>query len=237
MLRRLLVLLLAVAVTTAAAREADAPQYSRGPASAGGTGKLYMEREIAQVMSYHGAPWLERAERSREERPDLVLAALDLQSGMSVADIGAGTGYYARRIAERVGPGGVVYAVDVQPEMVKLMARELARGKIGNVKPVQGSATDPALAPASIDLAVMIDVYHELEYPREMLAAIVRALKPGGRVAFVEFRADDPAVPIRQLHTMSEAQVRREADASGLQWMKTEGNLPWQNVIVFRKRD
>src|SRR5262249_17224103 len=152
------------------------------------------------VMSYHGAAWLERTERAQEERPDLVLAALDIKPGMAIADIGAGTGYYARRMARRTGSKGVVYAVEAQAAMMGLLEKELARHLAPSVRPVLGTPTDPRLPEASIDLAVMVDVYHELEYPYEMLTAIVRALKPGGRVAFVEFRANDAAVPIKALH-------------------------------------
>jgi len=231
-----LVMLHGFALPGANAGEAAPAPYSRTAPSPDGIGKVYMGREIAKVMTYHGAEWLERAERIKEERPDLVLAALELKEGMSVADIGAGTGYYARRIAERVGKRGTVYAVDIQPEMLKLLEREMARSGVSNVKPVLASATELRLLPASVDLAIMVDVYHELEYPHETLAAIVRALKPGGRVVFVEFRGDDPRVPIKRLHTMTEQQVRREAGAHEIEWVKTVSDLPWQHVIVFRKR-
>ena len=209
--------------------------YSAVTPSADGIGKVYMGREIAQVMTYHGAEWLERPERMREERPDLVLRALELKEGLVVADVGAGTGYYARRIAERVGKGGRVYAVDIQPEMLKLLETELALRGITNVQPVLATPTELHLAPGSLDLAIMVDVYHELEYPHETLAEIVRALKPGGRLVFVEFRGDDPRVPIKRLHTMTEQQLRKEAAAHALAWVRTVSDLPWQHVIVFRK--
>jgi SAM-dependent methyltransferase len=233
---RACVFLALLALAASAFAGEPAPHYSRIPASPDGIGKVYMGREIAQVMTYHGAEWLERPERVREERTDLVLAALELKPGMVVADIGAGTGYYARRIAERVGRGGTVYAVDIQPEMLKLLEGELALRNVTNVKPVLGTQTDPALTASSIDLALMVDVYHELEYPHEMLAAIVRALKPGGRLVFVEFKGDDPRVPIKKLHTMTEQQVRKEAAPHPLEWLKTVRDLPWQYGIVFRKR-
>ena len=237
MKRRLLLLLLfqAFVPTGAPARETGVPHYSRTEASPDGIGKLYMGREIAKVMTYHGADWLERTGRTKEERPDRVLAALELKPGMIVADIGAGTGYYARRIGQRVGKTGAVYAVDIQPEMLKLLGREMARHNIANVKPVLGTPIDPGLPPQSLDLAVMVDVYHELEYPHEVVSAIVRALKPGGRLVFVEFKADDPSVPIKRLHTMTERQVREEAAAHPLEWVKTVRDLPWQHVLVFRK--
>ncbi len=231
-----LLLLHGLALTGAEARAATAPLYSRVTPSADGIGKVYLGREIAQVMTYHGADWLERAERVQEERPDLVLAALELREGMTVADVGAGTGYYSRRIAERVGKNGTVYAVDIQPEMLKLLEREMARVGVSNVKPVLATPTGLRLQPGSLDLAVMVDVYHELEYPHEILAEIVRALKPDGRVVFVEFRGDDPRVPIKRLHTMTEQQVRREAAGHSIEWVKTVRDLPWQHAVVFRKR-
>jgi ubiquinone/menaquinone biosynthesis C-methylase UbiE len=220
---------------TAPAQENAAPRYVKAAASADGIGKIHQGREIAQVMSFHGAQWLERTERMDEERPDLVLAALELKPGMTVADIGAGTGYYSWRMAQSVGAGGTVYAVDIQPEMIQLLERQIARRGTANVKPVLGTVTDPRLPANALDLVIMVDVYHEFEFPYEMLAAITRALKPGGRLVFVEFRGNDPAVPIKPLHTMTEGQVRREAALHPLEWVKTVGGLPWQHVIVFRK--
>jgi SAM-dependent methyltransferase len=228
------VVALVLPVATPAADKSP-PRYASVPASPDGIGKRYMGREIAQVMSWRGAQWLERPERAQEERPDLVLAAMDVKPGMAVADVGAGTGYYTRRLARRVGSKGAVYAVELQPEMLALLEKQLSRHLVTNAKAVLGTPTDPRLPAASLDLAIMVDVYHEFDHPYEMLAAVVRALKPGGRVAFVEFRADDPAVPIRPLHTMSEEQVRKEAAVHPLEWVKTERGLPWQQVIVFRK--
>lgn len=225
-----------VALVAAGACAATAPLYSRVTPSADGIGKVYMGREIAQVMTYHGAAWLERAERMQEERPDRVVPELELKEGMTVADVGAGTGYYSRRMAERVGRSGTVYAVDIQPEMLKLLEREMARRGISNVKPILATPTELRLQPGSLDLAIMVDVYHELEYPHETLAEIVRALKPGGRVVFVEFRGDDPRVPIKRLHTMTEQQVRREASSHPIEWVKTVSDLPWQHMIVFRRK-
>ena len=147
-----------------------------------------MGREIAQVMGWQGAEWLERAEREQEERTDLLLPALDLRPGMTVADIGAGTGYIARRIAKAVGPTGRVYAVDVQPEMIRLLEAAAAKEGLPQIEPVLGKAASVPLPPARVDIAIMVDVYHELEFPKEMLASIVAAMKPGGRVVFVEYR-------------------------------------------------
>ncbi len=227
-------LVLAFALSAPAAEPAPG-RYAAVSASPDGIGKVYAGREIARVMSFHGAEWLERPERAVEERPELLLSVLDLEPGMKVADVGAGTGYYSWRMARRVGAGGTVYAVDIQPEMIKLLEERMSRRGAANVKAVLGTSTDPGLPPAGIDLALMVDVYHELEYPYEMLAAIVRALKPGGRLVFVEFRAGDATVPIKPLHTMSEAQVRKEAAVHALEWVKTARDLPWQNAVVFRK--
>jgi len=224
-----------IALLAFAANAADS-RYAAVQDSPDGIGKAYMGREIAKVMSYHGASWLERPERVQEERPDLVLAALDLKPGMKVADIGAGSGYYSSRMAERVGKSGIVYAVDVQPEMIDILRLQMKQQRVSNVEAIVGTETDPQLPPGALDLAIMVDVYHEFEYPYEMLAAIVKALKPGGRVVFVEFRGSDPEVPIKAVHTMTEAQVKKEAAVQPLEWVKTVGGLPWQHVIVFRKR-
>ena len=230
------VALLLAASAALAQPAAVAERYSLFPASADGIGKRYMGREISAVMGWQGAAWLERAEREREERTDLLLPMLEIKSGIAVADVGAGSGYFARRLAARVGPGGAVYAVDVQPEMVRMLEALARQPGLGQIKPVQGSATAVKLAAASIDLALMVDVYHELEFPYEVLASIVQALKPGGRVVFVEYRAEDASVPIKPLHKMSEAQVKTEAARHPLTWERTLGGLPWQHVVVFRKR-
>ena len=216
--------------------KANAPIYSTVRRSADGIGKTYQGREISAVMGWQGAAWLEREEREREERGSVLLQELALQPGMAVADIGAGTGYYARRMAPQVAPDGVVYAVDVQPQMVAMLTRLAAQPGLDNLEPVQASASDPGLAPESVDLALMVDVYHELEYPHEVLGALVRALRPGGRLVFVEYRAEDDDVPIKPLHKMSEAQIRREAALHPLVWERTADSLPWQHVVVFRKR-
>ena len=229
-------LLVCVAPAGAADVANPAGVYEQRTPSADGIGKRYMGREIAQVMGWQGAAWLEREEREREERTDLLLTELALKPGMVVADVGAGTGYIARRMATQVGFAGVVYAVDVQPEMIRMLESLAAQAKLPQIKPRLGAVDDVRLPAASVDLAVMVDVYHELEFPREVLASIVRALKPGGRVVFVEYRAEDSRVPIKALHKMSEAQVRREADALALTWERTAGGLPWQHVVVFRKR-
>lgn len=214
----------------------EPPRYQPGPASADGIGKRYFGREIAQVMGWQGAAWLEREERDKEERTDLLVAALDLRAGDVVADVGAGTGYISRRLAVAVGPQGRIDAVDVQPEMIRLLTEQARRAGLTQIRPILGGVNDARLAVGSVDLALMVDVYHELEFPFEVLASVVRALKPGGRVAFVEYRADDPRVPIKALHTMSVAQIRREAAAHPLVFERVVDTLPWQHIVFFRKR-
>ena len=218
-----------------AAATAAPPRYQRVPASPDGIGKAYMGREIAQVMGWQGAAWLEREEREQEERGSRLLAALQLAPGMVVADIGAGTGWYTRRIAPRVAPGGRVYAVDVQPEMVEMLAALARRPEFANVVPVLGGESDVRLPADSLDLSILVDVYHELEYPYELLESLVRATRRGRRIVFVEYRAEDAFVPIKTLHKMTEVQVRREAAAFPLRWERTVRTLPWQHVVVFRR--
>jgi len=228
--------LLSSADIDAAAQPAAADtRYERVVPSPDGIGKRYMGREIAGVMGWEGAQWLERDSRAREERPELLLRELALAPGMTVADVGAGTGYYTWQLAKQVGPGGRVYAVDVQPEMISMLDRQMAKRGVRNVVSVLGSDTTVKLPPTSIDLAIMVDVYHELAYPSEVLDSIVDALKPGGRVVFVEYRAEDPAIAIKPLHKMSEPQIRREATAHGLKWERSIESLPIQHAIVFRK--
>lgn len=217
------------------AARAAAERYTATPPTTDGIGRRYMGREIAHVMGWQGAAWLEREEREKEERTDVLLRALDLRPGRVVADIGAGTGYLSRRMARAVAPSGRVLAVDVQPEMVALLGQAARREGLANIEPSLGTESDVRLAPGSVDLAIMVDVYHELAQPYEVLASIVRALKPGGRVVFVEYRAEDSAVPIKALHKMSEAQIRREAEVQSLTWERTVPGLPWQHVVVFRK--
>jgi precorrin-6B methylase 2 len=218
------------------ATTAPADMYTRTRVTADGIGKRYMGREIAGVMGWQGAAWLEREERQREERTDLLLAALQLKPGMVVADIGAGTGYLSRRMAPVVMPGGQVLAVDVQPEMVAMLQGLVRSSGLVQIQPRLGSETDVLLPPASVDLAIMVDVYHELAFPYEVLASIIRALKPGGQLVFVEYKAEDFAVPIKALHKMSEVQIKREAAAHPLVWDRTVATLPWQHLVVFRKR-
>jgi len=223
---------LLMAVVAAAA---STDHYTQRPASPDGTGKFHEGREIAHVMGWQAAPWLERAEREQEEGTPILLRELRLAPGMVVADIGAGSGYLSRRMAPLVAPGGKVIATDVQPQMVALLKTLAADPRYANVEPLLSTETQTRLPASSVDLAIMVDVYHELEFPYETLDSIVQALKPNGRVAFVEYRGEDPAVPIKLLHKMTEKQVRLEAERHGLKWERTSERLPWQHLVIFRK--
>ena len=200
-----------------------------------GIGKFYMGREIAHVMGHEGASWLERPERVKEEASDKLLGTLGLKSGMVVADLGAGSGYHTFPLAKRVGPRGKVYAVDIQKEMLALIRKRMKERKTETVVPVLGTITDPKLPAASLDLILLVDVYHEFSHPYEMTEAMVRALKPGGRLAFVEFRLEDPAVAIKLVHKMAERQVIKEMRPHPLKHVKTIGTPPWQHVLLFEK--
>jgi ubiquinone/menaquinone biosynthesis C-methylase UbiE len=201
-----------------------------------GIGKFYMGREIAQVMGYQAASWLERPERVKEEEPAKLIAALDLKPGMVVADVGAGSGYHTFLMSPVVGDAGKVVASDIQPQMLRLITEKAKKKNVTNVVPVKGTETDPKL-PAGIDLVLMVDVYHEFNYPFEMVEKMVDALKPGGRLVFVEFKEEDADVPIKPVHKMSERQVIKEMGAfPELEHTKTVKTLPWQHIIIFTKK-
>ena len=230
----LFTLLLATHLTLA--QQTATPGYISVPASADGIGKRYMDREISGVMGWQGAAWLEREQREREERTDLLLDALALQPGMVVADIGAGTGYLSRRMAPLVMPGGKIIALDLQPEMVNFLQTGMKRLGLSQIEVKLGTVDNIKLSKNSIDMAIMVDVYHELSYPYEVMISIMQALKPRGRIVFVEYKAEDTRIPIKSLHKMSEAQIKREAGIFALEWERTVSTLPWQHVVVFRKR-
>ncbi len=200
-----------------------------------GIGKFYMGREISHVMGHQGANWLDRPEREREEKPSLTIDALKVRPGQVTADIGAGTGVFTFLLSGQVGAKGRVLAVDIQPEMLQILGQRIKDRGVSNVEMILGEEKDPKLPAGSLDLVLMVDVYHEFAYPWEMIQAICRSLRQGGRVVFVEYREEDPSVPIKRLHKMSERQVKLEMDPQPLRWAETIDVLPRQHVIIFEK--
>ncbi len=192
-------------------------------------------RHIAPVMGAGGAGWLDRPEREAEEHPEQALDALKLHPGMTVAEVGAGTGYMALRMARRVGPSGKVYANDLQPEMLQKLRANSQRQKLSNVETVQGSESDPKLPPNALDLVLLVDVYHEFSEPQAMLDKIRESLKPDGRLVLLEYRKEDPEVPIRIEHKMTVAEVKTEVEAQGYKLDQVIETLPRQHIIIFRK--
>jgi precorrin-6B methylase 2 len=229
--------LVLLATNLSLAQQTIPPGYVTIPVSPDGIGKRYMDREISAVMGWQGAAWLERNKREREERTDLLLEALALQPGMVIADIGAGTGYLSRRMAPLVMPGGKIIALDLQPEMVNILQTGVNLSGLKQIVVKLGAIDDIKLPKNSIDMAIMVDVYHELAFPYEVMSSIMIALKPRGRLVFVEYKAEDIRVPIKPIHKMSEAQIKREAGVFPLDWERTVSTLPWQHVVVFRKRE
>ena len=201
-----------------------------------GTAHSVSGRIIAGVMGHEGAPWLDRAEREREERPSVAITELRLERGMVVADFGAGSGYYTERLARAVGPTGKVLAVDLQPEMLALVGARATRLGLTNVELVRSTADDPRLPAGAVDLILMVDVYHELAAPQRVLRAMKAALSPRGRIAILEFRKEDRNVPIREEHKMSVAQAMQEFDAEGFVLDRRVDVLPWQHLLLFRPR-
>jgi ubiquinone/menaquinone biosynthesis C-methylase UbiE len=193
-------------------------------------------RRFAPVMGYQGADWLERNEREDEEAPDVALNLLRIPKGASVADIGAGSGYITVKLAARVGSSGQVFANDVQPQMLEMLARKLDARHIRNVTLVQGALDDPKLPPASVDLELMVDVYHEFSQPQAMLRHLREALKPGGRLVLLEYRKEDPSIPIRLEHKMTVAEAKLEVEAEGFTLSKVDESLPRQHILIFTAR-
>ncbi len=216
-------------------QSAREPRYeTRAIHDPDGIGKFYMGREIAQVMGHEGADWLERPERRETETPDQVVRQMRLRPTDVVADIGAGTGYFSFRLSRAVSQGKV-YAVDIQPEMLAIIEQRKRSLGADNVVTVLGTEMDTKLPAQGVDVALLVDAYHEFSYPREMMESIVRSLKPGGHVVQVEYRAEDPDVPIKRLHRMSVDQARREMAVVGLVWTETKGFLPKQHFLVYEK--
>ena len=194
----------------------------------------HLGREIAQTMHYTGAPWLVRESRQREEDCRMLVEALAIRPGQVLCDMGCGNGFYTLELARRVGPRGLVYAVDVQPEMLHMLAERLAREGIRNVRPVLGTPIDPRLPREALDLVLCVDVYHEFSHPGAMLEEIRESLKPDGFLVLAEFRGEDPAVPIKPLHKMTKAQVRAELEPAGYTLERQFDRLPWQHLLFFK---
>lgn len=197
----------------------------------------YMGRQIAQTMHWQGAAWLTREEREKEEDTKTLIKALDIRPGQTVCDLGAGNGFYTLQIAKLVGDQGKVIAQEVQPEMLQFLKQRAEKAGAKNVDYLLGTYTDPKLPPNSCDLILLVDVYHEMSNPVEMLAGIRRALKPTGRLALVEFRAEDPDVPIKPLHKMSKAQILKELPPNGFKPVGEFDDLPWQHLMFFQRDD
>jgi len=200
-----------------------------------GINKWYMGRQIAQVMSHYGIDWLERPERQYEENTALLLKNLDLKPGMNFADIGAGSGYYSNLISKQIG-NGKVYAVDVEPEMITYLNDRIKKEKLSNIVTVLGSETSVSLPALSMDIMLLVDVYHEFSFPYEMGLSMFKSLKPNGKLVLVEFRSEDKSVPIKKIHKMSETQAVKELQMAGFHLEKNIDNLPWQHCMVFAKK-
>ena len=209
-------------------------EYTHATPTRDGTGKYYFGREIARVMGHRGAQWLERKSRIDEEAPDQLVQAMHLPPDAVVADIGAGTGYFSFRLAALV-PAGRVYAVDIQPEMLDIIHKRMQRRSVRNVVPVQGEPDDPVLPDRAVDAVLLVDAYHEFAYPYEMMSGVVRSLRPDGKVFLVEYRGEDPRIPIKPLHKMTQQQAIKEMRAAGLDWVETRHFLPTQHFMVFEK--
>jgi SAM-dependent methyltransferase len=219
---------------TAASTARTAFEYEYGEASPDGIGKFFHGREISQVMGHAGITWLERGERESEEAPSRAIEAIQLRADAVIADIGAGSGYHSFRLAPKV-PEGRVVAVEIQQEMLDFLGNRAAELGVTNVVPHLGRIDSLELPPASLDAALMVDAYHEFSHPAEMLASLHAAQKPGGRIYLLEFRAEDPRVPIKPLHKMSERQARLEFESAGFRFVSNRRHLPWQHFLVFER--
>jgi ubiquinone/menaquinone biosynthesis C-methylase UbiE len=202
-----------------------------------GTGRFYMGREIAQVMGAGGIAWLDRPDREDQEHPRAVIDAMELRGGEVVADLGAGSGYFTFRLAAEVGKTGKVLAVDIQDEMLATLRQRATELRVTNVEEVKGTETDPQLPASGVNMVLLVDVYHELAYPFEVMTKVREALKPGGRVVFVEYRKEDPLVPIKEVHKMSVEQLAKEMKVVGLAHVRTVETLPSQHIVIFEKRE
>ena len=226
-------ILLFIALLNAATLMAQ-ERYTVKSGDPNGINKWYMGRQIAHVMSHFGIEWLERKEREMEENTSQLLKNLAVQPGTAIADIGAGSGYHSTLLSKMVGTGKV-YAVDVEPEMIAYLKNRIKLEGYKNIIPVLSTEQKVSLPANSIDIMLLVDVYHEFSFPYEMTLSMLEALKPGGKLVLVEFRAEDPNVPIKTIHKMGEQQAVKEFKASGFLFEKNLGNLPWQHCLIFRK--
>ena len=211
------------------------PYEKREKHDPNGINKWYLGREIAHFMGPGGIPWLDRPEREDEEQPTKVIEALELKGGEVIADLGAGSGYFTFKLAPKVGDKGKVLAVDIQDEMIAELKKRIEKNKTTNVETIQCTESDPKLPESGVDIVLMVDVYHEIAYPYEVMSAIRKALKPGGRMVFVEYRKEDPKVPIKEIHKMSIEQLKKEMAVVGLEHLKTVDTLPRQHIAIFEK--
>jgi FkbM family methyltransferase len=210
-------------------------RYSTRAGDPSGINKWYMGRQIAQVMSHYGIDWLERDEREMEENTAQLIKNLDIKSGMVIADVGAGSGYHSALLSKMVG-NGKIFAVDVEPEMIAYLKARIKQENLSRIVPVLSTEKNASLPENTIDLILLVDVYHEFSYPYEMALSMRSALKPGGKIVLVEFRAEDSTVPIKTIHKMSEVQAIKELKAAGFILEKNSTNLPWQHCMVFTKQ-
>jgi len=226
-------MLFAIAAASAFAQETGGRQRSQVPEGR----RVYLGRPIAQTMHFTGASWLLRESREKEEACAQMLTELKLKSGMSVCDLGCGNGFYSLKMAETIGKRGQVLAVDIQPEMLVMLRKRCEKDGIENISPILGSLHDPRLPPESVDLILLVDVYHEFSHPVYMLKAMHNALKKDGRIALLEYRAEDPKVPIKPLHKMSKAQAIKEFATNGFKLSSEFDGLPWQHMLFFSRAD
>jgi len=211
------------------------PYETREQHDPNGVNKWYLGREIAHFMGPGGIPWLDRPEREDEEQPAKVIEALELKGGEVIADVGAGSGYFTFRLAPKVGEKGKILAVEIQDEMIAELKKRIDKNKVTNVETVKCTESDPRLPEAGVDIVLMVDVYHEIAFPYEVMTAIRKALKPGGRMVFIEYRKEDPKVPIKEVHKMSIEQLKKEMAVVGLDHVKTVDTLPRQHIAIFGK--
>ena len=229
--KRLFALLLCLLLLLAASFRAQSPDQPAEPKPL----THYLGREIAQTMHWSGAKWLTREEREKEEDTKTLVEALHVKPGQTVCDLGCGNGFYTLQLARLVGAAGKVYAQDIQPEMLKMVRENAAKAELKNVEYILGLLYDPKLPDNSMDMILLVDVYHEMSNPSEMLAGMRQALKPGGRLVLAEFRLEDKQVPIKPLHRMSKEQVKKELSANGFEPAEEFDKLPWQHLLFFRK--